>query len=126
MSGLVAPIAPRLFIIDADGEPLLLGGRDRETRRIAFPAPADEERFEIVPLPRRPAVVVDGAALPSEIIDVADGCTTVGSAMFGAYSTIRSGELGLGIAVGFDKHPPGAFDPGLPIGACPTGMATPG
>jgi len=52
MPDLVAPIAERLFNFDADGEPLLLGGRDRETGRITFPAPADEERFEIVPLPR--------------------------------------------------------------------------
>ena len=52
MPDLAAPIAPRLFTFDADGEPVLLGGRDRDTGRITFPAPADEERFEIVPLPR--------------------------------------------------------------------------
>lgn len=52
MPDLVAPIAPHLFTFDAHGEPLLLGGRDRETGRITFPAPADEERFETVPLPR--------------------------------------------------------------------------
>ena len=44
-------------------------------------------------------------------INVANGCATGGSAMFGAYSTIKSGEFDLGIAVGFDKHPRGAFDP---------------
>jgi len=52
MPDLVAPIAPHLFILDTDGAPVLLGGRDRETGRITFPAPVDEERFEIVPLPR--------------------------------------------------------------------------
>ncbi|TAK99450.1 MAG: OB-fold domain-containing protein [Rhodospirillaceae bacterium] len=48
----IAPIAAGLFAFDADGQPLLLGGRDRVTGHITFPAPADEERFEIVPLPR--------------------------------------------------------------------------
>lgn len=52
MPDLVAPIAPHLFTFDADGEPLLQGGRDRETGRITFPAPVDDGRFEIVPLPR--------------------------------------------------------------------------
>lgn len=46
-----------------------------------------------------------------QFINVANGCATGGSAMFGAYSTIKSGEFDLGIAVGFDKHPRGAFDP---------------
>lgn len=47
--------------------------------------------------------------------------------MFGAYSTIKSGEFDLGIAVGFDKHPRGAFDPkpaewGLPDWYGETGL----
>lgn len=46
-----------------------------------------------------------------QFINVANGCATGGSAMFGAYTTIKSGEFDLGIAVGFDKHPRGAFDP---------------
>jgi len=46
-----------------------------------------------------------------QFINVANGCATGGSAMFGAYSTIKSGEFDLGIAIGFDKHPPGAFNP---------------
>lgn len=45
-----------------------------------------------------------------QFINVANGCATGGSAMFGAYATIKSGEFDLGLAVGFDKHPPGAFD----------------
>jgi acetyl-CoA acetyltransferase len=60
-------------------------------------------------------------------INVANGCATGGSAMFGAYSTIKSGEFDLGIAVGFDKHPRGAFDPkpaewGLPDWYGETGL----
>src|SRR5688500_10602794 len=46
-----------------------------------------------------------------QFINVANGCATGGSALFGAYSAIKSGEFDLGIAVGFDKHPRGAFDP---------------
>lgn len=60
-------------------------------------------------------------------INVANGCATGGSALFGAYSTIKSGEFDLGIAVGFDKHPRGAFDPkpaewGLPDWYGETGL----
>jgi acetyl-CoA acetyltransferase len=44
-------------------------------------------------------------------INVKNGCATGGSALALASSAIRSGEHDLGIAVGFDKHPRGAFDP---------------
>jgi len=62
-----------------------------------------------------------------QFINVANGCATGGSAMFGAYTTIKSGEFDLGIAVGFDKHPRGAFDPkpaewGLPEWYGETGL----
>ncbi len=62
-----------------------------------------------------------------QFINVANGCATGGSAMFGAYATIKSGEFDLGIAVGFDKHPRGAFDPkpaewGLPEWYGDTGL----
>jgi acetyl-CoA acetyltransferase len=46
-----------------------------------------------------------------QFINVANGCATGGSALFGAYSCIKSREFDLGIAIGFDKHPRGAFDP---------------
>jgi acetyl-CoA acetyltransferase len=46
-----------------------------------------------------------------QFINVKNGCATGGSALFGAASTIRAGEYELGLAVGFDKHPRGAFDP---------------
>jgi len=62
-----------------------------------------------------------------QFINVSNGCATGGSAMFGAYTTIKSGEFDLGIAVGFDKHPRGAFDPkpaewGLPEWYGETGL----
>src|SRR4051794_12845732 len=47
-------------------------------------------------------------ALP--FINVHNGCATGGSALIMADSLIRSGAHDLGIVVGFDKHPRGAFD----------------
>jgi acetyl-CoA acetyltransferase len=60
-------------------------------------------------------------------INVANGCATGGSAMYGAYNAIASGASDLGIAVGFDKHPRGSFSPlpadwGLPDWYGETGM----
>ena len=60
-------------------------------------------------------------------VNVLNGCATGGAALFGAYSAIRSGEFDLGIAMGFDKHPRGAFDPrpadwGLPEWYGETGL----
>lgn len=46
-----------------------------------------------------------------QFINVKNGCATGGSALFSAVSTIKAGEFDLGVAVGFDKHPRGAFDP---------------
>lgn len=46
-----------------------------------------------------------------QFINVKNGCATGGSALFAAASSIQSGEYDLGVAVGFDKHPRGAFDP---------------
>ncbi len=62
-----------------------------------------------------------------QFINVANGCATGGSALFGAYSAIKSGDFDIGMAVGFDKHPRGAFDPrpadwGLPEWYGETGM----
>jgi acetyl-CoA acetyltransferase len=45
-----------------------------------------------------------------QFINVHNGCATGGSALFGAYSAIASGQFDLGMAVGFDKHPRGAFN----------------
>jgi len=60
-------------------------------------------------------------------VNVLNGCATGGAALFGVYSAIRSGEFDLGIAMGFDKHPRGAFDPrpadwGLPEWYGETGL----
>jgi acetyl-CoA acetyltransferase len=41
--------------------------------------------------------------------NVVNGCATGGSALFSAYTTINSGAWDLGIVIGFDKHPRGAF-----------------
>lgn len=44
-------------------------------------------------------------------VNVLNGCATGGAALFGACNALRSGDFDLGIAIGFDKHPRGAFDP---------------
>ncbi|OYD61409.1 thiolase family protein [Rhodococcus sp. OK302] len=43
-------------------------------------------------------------------INVSNGCATGGSALTSAVNTILSGKHDLGIAIGFDKHPKGAFN----------------
>ncbi len=45
-----------------------------------------------------------------QFINVSNGCATGGSALNAAASAIKSGEYELGMAVGFDKHPRGAFN----------------
>lgn len=44
-------------------------------------------------------------------INVSNGCATGGSALVSVAAAIESGAYDLGLAVGFDKHPRGAFDP---------------
>jgi len=44
-------------------------------------------------------------------VNVLNGCATGGAALFGAYNAVRSGDFDLGMVIGFDKHPRGAFDP---------------
>jgi acetyl-CoA acetyltransferase len=44
-------------------------------------------------------------------INVANGCATGGSALISAYNALRSGAAEVVMAIGFDKHPRGAFDP---------------
>ncbi len=43
--------------------------------------------------------------------NVSNGCATGGSALASVVSGIESGAYDIGMAVGFDKHPRGAFDP---------------
>lgn len=59
--------------------------------------------------------------------NVKNGCATGGSALVQAVNAIRSGAAEIALAVGFDKHPPGAFDPrpedwGLPSGYGEAGL----
>ncbi|NUS91710.1 MAG: thiolase family protein, partial [Nocardia sp.] len=59
--------------------------------------------------------------------NVKNGCATGGSALFAAVNAIRSGAAEIALAVGFDKHPRGAFDPdpadwGLPEGYGSAGL----
>jgi acetyl-CoA acetyltransferase len=44
-------------------------------------------------------------------VNVLNGCATGGAALFGGSGAIRCGDADLGVVVGFDKHPRGAFDP---------------
>lgn len=43
--------------------------------------------------------------------NVRNGCATGGSALVAGYHAIRSGAADVVLALGFDKHPRGAFDP---------------
>lgn len=45
-----------------------------------------------------------------QFVNVSNGCATGGSALLSAYTSIKSGQFDLGVAVGFDKHPRGAFN----------------
>ena len=45
-----------------------------------------------------------------QFINVSNGCATGGSALLSAYAAIKAGQYDLGLAVGFDKHPRGAFN----------------
>jgi acetyl-CoA acetyltransferase len=44
-------------------------------------------------------------------INVKNGCATGGSALITAHAMLSSGSAELAVVVGFDKHPPGAFNP---------------
>lgn len=56
------------------------------------------------------AVVRDLGLTGLPFMNVSNGCATGGSALIMADRTIRSGAHDLGLAVGFDKHPAGAFN----------------
>jgi acetyl-CoA acetyltransferase len=58
-----------------------------------------------------PDTMVDQLGLTGlQFINVRNGCAAGGSALFSAQMAIKSGEFDLGMAVGFDKHPRGAFN----------------
>jgi acetyl-CoA acetyltransferase len=44
-------------------------------------------------------------------INVKNGCATGGSALITAHAMLSSGAAEIALVMGFDKHPPGAFDP---------------
>ena len=46
----------------------------------------------------------------TSFVNVANGCATGGSALASVIAAIRSGMAEIGVAVGFDKHPRGAFN----------------
>jgi acetyl-CoA acetyltransferase len=43
-------------------------------------------------------------------VNVKNGCATGGSSLVSAVTALRSGEFDVGVVVGFDKHPRGAFE----------------
>jgi acetyl-CoA acetyltransferase len=45
-----------------------------------------------------------------QFVNVSNGCATGGSALAMAVTTIEAGAYDVGVVVGFDKHPPGAFN----------------
>lgn len=72
-------------------------------------------------------MVADLGLTGLQFINVKNGCATGGSALFAASTAIHAEAYDLGIAVGFDKHPRGAFDPqptdwGLPDWYGQTGL----
>lgn len=56
------------------------------------------------------ALVADLGLTGIEFVNVSNGCATGGSALAMADRAIRSGAYDVGVAIGFDKHPPGAFN----------------
>ena len=58
-----------------------------------------------------PDTMVDRLGLTGiQFINVRNGCAAGGSALASAQMAIGSGQYDIGIAVGFDKHPRGAFN----------------
>ena len=45
-----------------------------------------------------------------QFTNIWNGCATGGSSLHAAYAAIKSGAYDIGVAVGFDKHAPGAFN----------------
>ncbi|MEM9313136.1 MAG: thiolase family protein [Pseudomonadota bacterium] len=46
-----------------------------------------------------------------QFTNIWNGCATGGSSLNAAYSAIKAGQYDVGLVVGFDKHPRGAFNP---------------
>ncbi len=56
------------------------------------------------------ALVADLGLTGIEFVNVLNGCATGGSSLAMADRAIRSGAYDVAMAIGFDKHPPGAFN----------------
>lgn len=56
-------------------------------------------------------LVADLGLTGMPFVNVKNGCATGGSALVSAVNAIRGGMADVVVAVGFDKHPRGAFDP---------------
>jgi len=56
------------------------------------------------------ALVADLGLTGIEFVNVLNGCATGGSSLAMAARSIRSGAYDVAMAIGFDKHPPGAFN----------------
>ncbi|MEL7190126.1 MAG: thiolase family protein, partial [Pseudomonadota bacterium] len=86
------------------------------------------DAIELPPVAQPLATLVNELGLTSlPFTNVANGCATGGSSMASAQQAIASGMYDLALAVGFDKHPRGAFnadpkDYGLPEWYGETGM----
>ena len=59
--------------------------------------------------PTRPCPCSDSTGVP--FINVKNGCATGGSALTTAHAMLSAGSADVALVVGFDKHPPGAFNP---------------
>lgn len=46
------PVDDRLLSLDAAGTPTLYAARERESGRLVYPPPTDDDRFALEPLPR--------------------------------------------------------------------------
>jgi acetyl-CoA acyltransferase len=58
--------------------------------------------------------------------NVKNGCATGASALVAGYNAILAGSADIVLAVGFDKHPPGAFDPRPEDWGLPTAVGSAG
>ena len=74
--------------------------------------------------PTRSVSVLGLTGVP--FINVYNGCATGGSALTTAARDLVAGVADVALAVGFDKHPPGAFNPLPEEWASATGTARPG
>ena len=100
-------------------------GRDRRSRRALADAGVEWRDIQFafggsyeVDNPDAVVALLGLTGIP--FTDVYNGCATAASALTLAANTIRLGDHDLGIAVGMDKHLPGAFSADPRTYACPS------